>query len=130
MIEATGVESNAATKLCGKLDTMIARFVLGKSMVDKFDTMEDVARRFVKDLRETTTVDFEDPWRQAAEPQASHVQGDSNITPSMVQYDAMGQAMAPKKLSLQNHGFVAGVTVINKGGNQSKIEQAPASAAQ
>lgn len=120
LIAAADVDSHAATKFCGRLDTMIVRYVLGKPMVEKFDSMEAIARSFFAELK----TDVENPWPEPASGSGASQQA-STVAPNLVEFDATGQVVAAKRLALLKQGFVESTVVQNdKSGKQSTIEQA------
>lgn len=110
-----GVIGSVATRCFGRLDTFMARLVLGKKD-DKFSNVEDVGRNFVEDLLNEakssgTDVSVESPWASPAAPSQPASSSATAAIPNFVQYDAEGQAKDPEAFSLKVDGFEVGSLV-------------------
>jgi hypothetical protein len=98
IVANSGVAGAAAVKCLGRLDTLVARLVLGKKDDLKHATIQDIARDFVSELHPGGT------------PAAD---GAGMAVPNMVQYDEGGSAIGAELMSLQNQGFKVGSVVKN-----------------
>jgi len=119
---AAGLPSSQATRLYGKLDTTIVRFVLKKQMPEDWETLADIAQHFVKELNKLMPDDdqVKDPWAQPGKSSASP-SASSGIVSNIVTYDAAGNAVGICRATLQNKGFVVGSVVEGPDGTQSTI---------
>lgn len=119
------VDATIAVKTLGKLDCMMARFVLGKSMTEKPETVADVGRIFLKQLEAHTSVALDSPWGVSSAVASSAAT--PTIAPTMLSYDTHGNAVAAKRVTLLNQGFVEGHVVTDETGARAIIKQAPGS---
>ena len=97
------IVGTVATKCLGRLDTYMARLILGKKD-DKFASIEEVARNFIDDLLKEglPPISVPAPWATKVEPKppsSSSSGSGSTSLPNLVQYDASGQVKAPEVLS-------------------------------
>jgi len=105
IVANSGVGGAAAVKCLGRLDTLVARLVLGKKDDLKHTTVEGIARDFVNELT------AQRPGEALAA--GSSTEGAPPAFSNMVQYDEAGTAVGAELLSLQNQGFKVGSVVKN-----------------
>lgn len=104
LVKAVGVESSVVQKKLAKLDTMVARFAVGKE--SKFESAAAIGHAFVLELTETLGGQkVVSPW--AVAPTAVEAQASSSsIVPNMLRYDMDGRAIASAKICLASAGCV------------------------
>lgn len=102
----------------GRLDKFMATLVLGKKD-DKFSTVEEVGKQFVKDLLGAGTK-IACPWSAESSDAASSAAPAGQV-PNFVQYTSEGSPIAPEQLSLKSSGFKVGATVRKSDGPLCEI---------
>ena len=102
LVKAFGVDSSVVQKKLAKLDTMVARFAVGKET--KFASAEAIGHSFVAELNAALGGQkVVSPW--AVAPSVVEAQA-SSVVPNMLRYDADGKAIASAKICLANAGFI------------------------
>ena len=99
-----------STKILGKLDTTIVRFVMKKTMVDKFDNLTEIANRFAQEVEDISKIKVPRSWAPTPLPQ-TEAAGSADV-PNFVQFEA-GVAQGARKLSLSHSGFKVGTHVVS-----------------
>ena len=121
------IEDAVSTKLLGKLDTMMARFVMGKPMTVECKSTSDVGHAFFTLLKDASTAELKNPWQPtvAPKPQPAARAADPPQMASALEYDEAGKPKGAPRAVLQGNGFFEGVHVRTSKGQISTIKEAP-----
>ena len=129
LVAGRKVNAEALSKALARLDTLMARFVLGKE--SKFESAKQLGAQFVSEVQVAMAAAGDDSkiespfaWAPAGSTGAQHQQsssGSSKDEPMILQYEADGSAKAAFSLLLRSAGFVDGSTVKNAKSEKWKI---------
>ena len=111
VVSRHSIDASIATKCLGRVDTLMARYVLKKE--GKFETVTDIGAQFVAELNEAlakhsaSSSGIASPWARPSAPTARSSRASVNDVPNVVQYDAGGKAQGAAKMSLLAAGCLA-----------------------